>query len=104
MLEGKKCGILWREQKKFKKKLNLILGVDKSKIIAKYFSYENIDQNNFIEFITILSSNLGDERKKNSIIIMDNAAYHKTADVIKTFKKNKLKVLILFLLISLLSI
>ena len=92
----------WREKnvefyggskKNLKKKLNLILGVDKSKIIAKYFSYENIDQNNFIEFITILSSNLGDERKKNSIIIMDNAAYHKTADVIKTFKKNKLKVL-----------
>ena len=92
----------WRERNnefyggsksKLKEKLNLILGVNKNKVIAKLITKENIDQKYFIKFISEIASNLGSKESKNSIIIMDNAAYHKTSDVITIFKKNKFKVL-----------
>lgn len=92
----------WRERNEecygksktnLKKKLNLILGVTKEKVIARYFTFENVCQNHFMNFINIISSNLRDEEKKNSIILMDNAIYHKTDDAKLCFKKNNLKVM-----------
>ena len=72
----------------WKKKLNLILGVTKDKVIFQYFTFGNITQNHFINFINFISSNLREEEKKNYIILMDNAIYRKTDDAKICFKKN----------------
>lgn len=70
-----------KDKVNLKKKINLILGVTKEKVIARYLTFENVSQYHFINFKSIIPSNLKEEEKKNYIILIDNPIYHKTDDV-----------------------
>ena len=60
--------------------LNLILGIDKEKIIHYHFTYNTIDTNEMKKFFNGLLKNLGDS-KTEYIIIMDNVSYHVTDEI-----------------------
>ena len=40
-----------------------------------------------------LSKRLTDEQKRKSLIVLDNASYHKIKEVIKVYHDNKLKII-----------
>ena len=75
-----------------KSRLNLILAIDKEKIIHNLLTYENIDTNKMKQFFKELIELLG-EKKAEYVLIIDNAAYHLTDDVKKLLLDNKMKVL-----------
>ena len=74
-----------------KERLNLILCVSNSKVIAKKFTKNPVDSKVFIEFLDDLVKELSEEEKRNTIIVMDNATFHISGDVVNFFKNNKLK-------------
>ena len=99
LLENKNL-YLWRNPEEkiiaggknnIKERLNLILGVNKDKIIHKKFVRGTVDSKIFIEFLTEMINSFEEEEKNNIIIIMDNARFHTTKEIISFFKDNKLK-------------
>lgn len=99
LLENKNL-YLWRNPEEkiiaggknnIKERLNLILGVSKDKIIHKKFVRGSVDSKIFLEFLTEMINSFEEEEKNNIIIIMDNARFHTTKEIISFFKDNKLK-------------
>jgi transposase len=76
-----------------KHKYNIIMGILLEKIIYYKIVESNVDSTIFKEFLEGLISKLNTEQKKNSLIIYDNATYHKTKDVIELCLKNNLKII-----------
>ena len=76
---------------KTKERLNLILCVSNSKVITKKFTKNPVDSKVFIEFLNDLFKELSEEEKTKTIIVMDNATFHISRDVVNFFKNNKLK-------------
>ena len=76
---------------KSKERLNLILGVSKTKVIAKKFIKGSVDSEMFISFLKDILKVLSEEEKDNTMIIMDNATYHVSKEVINFFKNNRMK-------------
>jgi len=76
---------------KTKERLNLILCVSNSKVITKKFTKNPVDSKVFIEFLNDLIKELSEEEKQKTIIVMDNATFHISRDVVNFFKNNKLK-------------
>ena len=74
-----------------KTRLNLILGIDKEKIIHYHFTYDTIDTNEMKTFFNGLLKNLG-HSKTEYIIIMDNASYHVTDEIKNYLLQNKMKI------------
>ena len=78
--------------KNIKKRLNLILASNKEEIIHYYITEENVDENEFLLFLKGIEGKTN-KNKKDCILIIDNASYHKTEKIIDFVLKNKLKVL-----------
>ena len=76
---------------KAKQRLNLILGVSNSEVICYKFLKESVTSKTFIEFLSDLLKNIKIDEKQKIIIIMDNAKFHLTNEVIKFFSMNKIK-------------
>ena len=72
-----------------KKRVNLILAIDKSEIIlGHYDTYETIGSEEFIIFLKEVIEKLGEDNINNYIFILDNATYHLSRDV-KVFAESK---------------
>ena len=76
-----------------KNKINIIAAVSLKEIINYKIVDSTVDSKSFCEFMTELSKKLTSEQKSKSLIIMDNASYHKTKEVIKVYLENKLKII-----------
>ena len=76
---------------KLKERLNLILAVSNQKIIRKAFYKNSIDTKFFIEFLKGIINPMTEEEIRKTIIIMDNATFHISNEVIQFFKNQKLK-------------
>ena len=76
-----------------KSKINIIAAVSLKEIINYKIVDSTVDSKSFCEFMTELSKKLTSEQKSKSLIIMDNASYHKTKEVIKVYLENKLKII-----------
>lgn len=76
---------------KLKERLNLILAVSNQKIIRKAFYKNSIYTKFFIEFLKGIINPMTEEEIRKTIIIMDNATFHISNEVIQFFKKQKLK-------------
>lgn len=76
---------------KLKVRLNLILAVSNQKIIRKAFYKNSIDTKFFVEFLKGIINPMAEEEIRKTIIIMDNATFHISNEVVQFFKKQKLK-------------
>ena len=74
------------------KRINLISAIRNNELFATMIFEGNNDQHLFIEWIKKILSPVF---PKNAILILDNARYHKTKDVLKTFKDENIDVLFL---------
>ena len=74
------------------KRINLISAIRNNELFATMIFEGTNDQNLFIEWIKKFLSPVF---PKNAILILDNARYHKTKDVLKTFKEENIDVLFL---------
>lgn len=74
-----------------KKRLNLILAVNKEKILHYKFSNDCVTTESFIIFFNELLIKIGDNERKNTIFVMDNASYHVNSKMIEYFINNNLK-------------
>jgi transposase len=81
-------------KKDIKKRINLILGINKSEIIlGHYYNNETIGSNEFLIFIKEIIQIIGKEGINTSIFILDNASYHLSKEIKEFAKLNKLKFL-----------
>ena len=77
-----------------KKRINVIMAIDKNEIIlAHYYNGESIGTNEFITFMEEIIENIGKNKIKNFMFILDNASYHLSKDVKEFSKKNQIKIL-----------
>jgi hypothetical protein len=74
-------------------KSNLIMGVSSERVIHFEMNRENTDADIFLGFIDRLYEKLTDDEKRRCLIVMDNASFHRTSEIIKNFKNKKLRVL-----------
>lgn len=82
-------------KKEIKKRINLILAMDKKEIIyGQYYRNTSIGSNEFIDFIKEIISKIGREKIENSLFVMDNASYHLSKKVKSVARKEKLKFLL----------
>ena len=78
---------------KEKKKINIILAISINKIINFELIKENINKNNFKQFLETTISKMNENELENSIFVMDNFSVHCCKKIIKLMKRKKLKVL-----------
>lgn len=76
---------------RIKERINLILAVSSKNVVAQKFVKGSVNSQIFINFLSIIIKNMNEDEKKNTIIIMDNASYHLSSEVINFFKNEKLK-------------
>ena len=76
-----------------KKKLNLIMGVSKNKIIHYELTYENTNSTTFLNFMKNLYDKLNEEEQKKTIFILDNLPAHLTGELFEYYKKKGIKIL-----------
>lgn len=74
------------------KRVNMISAMRKNELFATMTFQGNNDQYLFIEWIKKVLSPVF---PKNAILILDNARYHKTKNVLKAFKEENIEVLFL---------
>ena len=69
------------------------MAIDKNEIIlAHYYNGESIGTNEFITFIEEIIENIGKNKIKIFMFILDNASYHLSKDVKDFSKKNQIKI------------
>ena len=90
---GKDEQILKGPENKVKDKINIIAGINILKLIHYKIVHSSVNSTIFSDFIKELNTKLTDEEKKKSLIVLDNATYHKTKEVINTCLTNKFKVI-----------
>ena len=88
----KKGEMIFHGEKEAKKK-NLILAVSPFGLIYSKINSDNTDSNKFKEFFEGLIKSMGEERKKNSIFIMDNLPSHISLKMKKFYFENKINIL-----------
>ena len=71
--------------------MNLILTVSNRKVISKKFIKTSVDSTIFINFLSELLNQLTEEEKNKVMIVMDNASFHLSNDVLEFFNDNKLR-------------
>ena len=76
---------------KQKERLNLILAISSKRVIHKEFRKDSVNSEIFLNFLEEIYDNLKQDEKTNSILIMDNATYHLTGEIINFFKDKKIK-------------
>lgn len=76
---------------KQKERLNLILAISRKRVIHKEFRKDSVNSEIFLNFLEEIYDNLKQDEKTNSILIMDNATYHLTGEIINFFKDKKIK-------------
>lgn len=80
-------------KKNAKIKSNLLLCSSDKEILLKNITSSNCDTNIFKNFIKNLINIIPKKERKEYLIIMDNASYHKSIDIIELLLKSKIKVL-----------
>ena len=76
---------------KQKERLNLILAISRKRVIHKEFRKDSVNSEIFLNFLEEIYDNLKQDEKTNSILIMDNATYYLTGEIINFFKDKKIK-------------
>ena len=76
-----------------KKKLNLIMGVSKEKIIHYELTYENTNSTTFLNFMKNLYDKLNEEEQKKTIFILDNLPAHLTGELFEYYNQKRIKIL-----------
>lgn len=74
-------------------KINLILGVTKNKLIHYELNKNNTNSKIFKNFLNSMLEKININDRKNYVIFMDNARFHKSKDLIKFYKEKSLKIL-----------
>ena len=90
---GKEEKILKGAEKGLKEKFNVVMAINKEKIIHYKIYNENVNSELFKNFIEELSTKLTQEQIKNSLVIFDNASCHKTKEVIEECLNKKFKII-----------
>ena len=75
------------------KKKNLILAIDKSSVLEYEITQENTNGIIFFNFIEKLKKKLDFASENKYVFIMDNCTSHKTEEILKYFKTNKINIL-----------
>lgn len=75
------------------KKKNLILAIDKSSVLEYEITQENTNGIIFFNFIEKLKKKLDFISQNKNVFVMDNCTSHKTEDILKYFKTNKINIL-----------
>lgn len=92
-----KCWRHYSEQiyfgKSDKSKINLLLAVTKNEIFHYELMSENTNSEKFLNFMKELNEKLKIKKDTKYIIIMDNCTIHKTEELIKYYKEEKINVL-----------
>ena len=88
----KKGEIIFHGEKEIKKQ-NLILAVSPTGLIYSKINSDNTNSIKFKEFFEGLIKSMGEERKKNSIFIMDNLPSHLSSKMKKFYLENKINIL-----------
>ena len=83
ILNGPKC--------KVKERINLILSVSKEKIIHRKFIKGPVNSDVFLDFLNEMIICISTDELQKLMIVMDNATYHLTKDVITFFRNKKIK-------------
>ena len=76
-----------------KKKLNLIMGINKEKIIHYELTHENTNSKTFLNFMTNLYNKLTEEERKKAILVLDNLTAHLTGELFNFYKQKGIKTL-----------
>lgn len=89
----------WRNSKKDiyykinnKQKLNLIMAVNRNKIIHYEITDSNTTSNIFLNFLKSMMEKLSDDDKKITVLIMDNLSSHLTKELFEFYYQKKMKV------------
>ena len=72
------------------KKINLLIGVSKYKVIKYKIIEEETNSDNFSQFMSELINAMTEQEKNNSLIIMDNCTSHLSPQLFKFYDDNKL--------------
>lgn len=92
-----KCWRHYSEQiyfgKNDKSKINLLLAVTKDDIFHYELLNENTNSEKFLNFMKALNEKLKKKNDTKYVIIMDNCTVHKTEELIKYYKDEKINVL-----------
>ena len=92
-----KCWRHYSEQIYFGKnnsgKINLILSVTKNEIFHYQLIEENTNSTIFLNFMKSLNDKIKKMKEKNYILIMDNCTIHKSEDLIKYYKDEKINII-----------
>jgi transposase len=67
------------------------LALSKEKIFHEKFIKGSVNSKIFIEFLDEMLAKFTEEEKKELIIIMDNARFHTTNEVVQFFREKKIK-------------
>jgi len=90
---NKKDSLIRGGESNLKNKINIIAAIGLKEIIYYKIVESSVDSKEFSEFMIELSKRLNEEQKRKSLIVLDNASYHKTKEVIKVYHENKLKII-----------
>ena len=74
-------------------KKNIILAIDKSSVLEYEITHENTNGIIFYNFIVKLKKKLDFISENKYVLVMDNCTSHKTEDILKYFKSNKINIL-----------
>ena len=76
------------------KKINLLIGVSKDKVINYKIIKEETNSDNFSQFISELINAMTEQEKNNSVLIMDNCTSHLSPQLFKFYDDKKLKIIL----------
>jgi transposase len=76
-----------------KKRLNLIMGVDKESVIYYEFNYETTNEEIFYKFMQKLIKSISNKNLYPCVIIMDNYSCHKTRKLIQLYNESNINIL-----------
>ena len=74
-------------------KKNIILAIDKSSVLEYEITHENTNGIIFYNFIEKMEKKLEFMSENKYVLVMDNFTSHKTEDILKYFKSNKINIL-----------
>ena len=90
---NKKDSFITGGENNLKNKINIIAAISLKEIIYYKIVDSSVDPKEFCAFLIELSKRLTDEQKRKCLIVLDNASYHKTKEIIKVYHENKLKII-----------
>lgn len=93
MWRNRKEEILLGPESNSKNKINLLLAADRTQIINKKLIEQNVDEEVFYTFLKEIIEKIYINNKSKYILIIDNAAYHKTNKIFNFVVSKKIKLL-----------